>query len=62
MKSDARKMKHFRFTPKMIELLETEARETGRTQTKLLEIAFALFMSQKRGENDVRAAIQKLAA
>jgi len=38
----------FRFPPKTVELLKKEASDTNRTKTKIIEIAFAYYMSLKR--------------
>ncbi len=47
MKAENRIMKRFRFPPKMVKALVKEADNTGRTQTRVLELAFGNFMSLK---------------
>jgi len=43
-----RRLQQFRFPPKTVVLLTKEAAETNRTKTRIIEIAFAHYMSLKR--------------
>jgi predicted transcriptional regulator len=45
-------MRHFRFSPAMVQALDREAERTHRTRTRILELAFSKLMAVKAGERD----------
>ena len=55
--------KLFGLHPQMIAMLEKEARRTGRTQTKVLEMALAEFFSVKqpstKSSSDIKLGVNK---